>query len=76
MQQFCNSCNEYRDIDIESDCWSCVWDKAEAATEERIIKLLEERLGWVPYGAIGMMKDGQMMSITVEQLIALIKGEK
>ena len=46
------------------------------AEKQRIIKLLEERLGWVPYGAIGTINDGQMMSITVEHLIALIKGEK
>lgn len=73
MQQFCNSCDEYRDIVIESDCWSCVWDKAEAATEERIIKLLEgKKASEIIYTTHPIEADCDV----IYRLILLIKGEK
>lgn len=72
MQQFCNSCDEYRDVVIESDCWSCVYDRAVVATEERIIKLLEE----MPTKAIKTEHGSQILSLELKDIIALIKGEK
>ena len=70
MQQLCNSCDEYRDIVIDSDCWSCVWARAEEVTTERIIKLLGTVEG---HDAMIIAFEGEP---EMKTLIALIKGEK
>jgi len=80
MQQFCNSCDEYRDVVIDSDCTSCVWHKAVADTEERIIKLLEEQKAIECKKAVcETIFDGhdyECLSEVIDCYIALIKGEK